>query len=78
MLVSVLVRSSNLFSVVLLSSYWYRPFSQVGVAWQAQNAWKNFYEHAVSKVVQKDCQPRKLNRNDAMDRGRWKKLMKVG
>jgi len=30
------------------------------------------------KVVQKDCQARKLNREDAMDRGRWKKLIKIG
>jgi len=30
------------------------------------------------KVVQKDCQARNLNREDAMDRGRWKKLIKIG
>jgi len=29
-------------------------------------------------VVQKDCQVRKLNREDAMDHSRWKKLIKVG
>ena len=29
-------------------------------------------------VVQNDCQARKLNREDAMDRSRWKKLIKVG
>jgi len=29
-------------------------------------------------VVQKDCQARKLNRQDAMDCGRWKKLIKIG
>jgi len=28
------------------------------------------------EVVQKDCQARKLNREDAMDRSRWKKLDK--
>jgi len=28
------------------------------------------------EVVQKDCQARNLNREDAMDRGRWKKLIK--
>jgi len=28
------------------------------------------------EVVQKDCQARKLNREDAMDRSRWKKLIK--
>ena len=27
-------------------------------------------------VVQKDCQARKLNREDAMDRSRWKKQIK--
>jgi len=30
------------------------------------------------EVVQKDCQARNLNREDAMDRGRWKKLTKIG
>jgi len=30
------------------------------------------------EVVQKDCQARNLNMEDAMDRGRWKKLIKIG
>jgi len=30
------------------------------------------------EVVQKDCQARNLNREDAMDRSRWKKLIKIG
>jgi len=30
------------------------------------------------EVVQKDCQAHNLNREDAMERGRWKKLMKSG
>jgi len=30
------------------------------------------------EVVQKDCQARNLNSEDAMDNGRWKKLIKVG
>jgi len=30
------------------------------------------------EVVQKDCQARSLNREDAMDRGRWKKFIKIG
>jgi len=30
------------------------------------------------EVVQKDYQARNLNKEDAMDRGRWKKLMKIG
>jgi len=29
------------------------------------------------EVVQEDCQARNLIREDAMDRGRWKKLMMV-
>jgi len=30
------------------------------------------------EVVQNDCQAHKLNREDAMDHSRWKKLIKVG
>ena len=30
------------------------------------------------EIVQKDCQARKFNKEDAMDRGRWKKLIKIG
>jgi len=30
------------------------------------------------EVVQKDCQARNLNREDAVDRSRWKKLIKIG
>jgi len=30
------------------------------------------------EVVQKDRQARNLNKEDAMDRGRWKKLIKIG
>jgi len=30
------------------------------------------------EVVQKDCQAHNLNKKDAMDRGRWKKLIKIG
>jgi len=30
------------------------------------------------EVVQKDCHACNLNREDAMDRGRWKKLIKIG
>jgi len=32
----------------------------------------------MEKVVQKDCQARNLNKEDAMDRGRQKKLIKIG
>jgi len=28
------------------------------------------------KIVQKDCQAHKLNREDAMNRSRWRKLIK--
>jgi len=30
------------------------------------------------EVVQRDCEARNLNREDAVDRGRWKKLIKIG
>jgi len=30
------------------------------------------------EVVHKDCQARNLNKEDAMDRGRWKRLIKIG
>jgi len=30
------------------------------------------------EVVQKDCQARNLKKEDAMDHGRWKKLIKIG
>jgi len=30
------------------------------------------------EVVQKNCQARNLHREDAMDRGRWKKMIKIG
>jgi len=31
-----------------------------------------------TEVVQKDCQPCKLNKEDAMDHRRWRKLIKDG
>jgi len=31
-----------------------------------------------TEVVQKDCKARNLNGENAMDRGRWKKLIKIG
>jgi len=31
-----------------------------------------------TEVVQNDCQARKLNMENAIDRSRWKKLIKVG
>jgi len=35
-------------------------------------------KRAWREVVQKDCQARDLIREDAMDRSRWKKLIKIG
>jgi len=32
-------------------------------------------KRTLKEVVQKDCQAHNLNKEDAMDRGRWKKLM---
>jgi len=31
-----------------------------------------------TEVVQKDCQAHNLSKEDAMDRSRWKKLIKIG
>ena len=41
-----------------------------GSMYQPKRTWR--------EVVQKDCQARNLNKEDAMDRGRWKKLIKIG
>jgi len=30
------------------------------------------------EVVQQDCQERNVNKEDAIDHGRWKKLIKIG
>ena len=30
------------------------------------------------RLCKKDCQAHNLNREDAMDRGRWKKVIKIG
>jgi len=35
-------------------------------------------KRTLKEVVQKDCQARNLNKEDAMNRGRWKKLIKTG
>jgi len=35
-------------------------------------------KRTLKEVVQKDCQARNLNKEDAMDCGRWKKLVKIG
>jgi len=35
-------------------------------------------ERTWRKVVQKDCQARRSNREDAVDRSRWRKLIKDG
>jgi len=40
--------------------------------------WIKIAKRTWREVVQKDCQARSLNRQDAMDRTRWKKLIKIG
>jgi len=44
--------------------------------WMAPN--QEVDQRGHGEVVQKDCKARNLNREDAMDRGRWKKLIKIG
>jgi len=39
---------------------------------------KKCMEYEVKEVVQKDCQAHNLDKQDAMDHGRWKKLIKTG
>jgi len=39
---------------------------------------RNRLKRTWKEVVQKDCQAHNLNKEDAMDRGRWKKLIKIG
>jgi len=45
------------------------------IRWQAPN--QEVDQRTWREVVQKDCQARNLNREDAMDCGRWKKLIKI-
>jgi len=40
--------------------------------------WRGRPKRTWRKVVQKDCQAHNLKREDAVDRGRWKKLIKIG
>jgi len=47
---------------------WRAPDQQVDQ--RGKRTWK--------EVVQKDCQARNLNKENAMDRGRWKKMIKIG
>jgi len=35
-------------------------------------------ERTWKELVQKDCQARNLKKENAMDRGRWRKLIKIG
>ena len=35
-------------------------------------------DNILGNLVPKDCQARNLNREDAVDRSRWKKLIKIG
>ena len=42
--------------------------------WRAPD--QEVHQKGHGEVVQKDCQARNLNREDAMDHGRWNKLIK--
>ena len=46
--------------------------------WRAPDQEVDQRGHENKEVVQKDCQARNLNKEDAMDSGRWKKLIKTG
>ena len=46
--------------------------------WRAPDQEVDRRGHGRGEAVQKDCQARSLNKEDAMDRGRWKKLIKIG
>jgi len=46
--------------------------------WRAPNQERGRPKRAWKEVVQKDCQACNLNKEDAMDCGRWKKLIKIG
>ena len=47
------------------------------VEWRAPDQEVDERGHA-ERLCKKDCQARNLNREDAMDCGRWKKLIKIG
>ena len=44
--------------------------------WRAPDQEVDQRGHGV-RLCEKDCQTRNLNREDAIDRGRWKKLIKI-
>ena len=46
--------------------------------WRAPDQEVDQRGHGERFFVQKDCQARNLNREYAMDRGRWKTLIKIG
>jgi len=49
--------------------YWVKKFMEYGVkSPRPKRTW--------TEVVEKDCQARKLNKEDAVDRSRWRKLIK--
>jgi len=76
--------------IISLQQNWLRWYRHV--LWKEDTDWvKKCMEYEVEgsrprgrpkriwrEVMQKDCQARNLNREDAMDRGRWKKLIKTG
>ena len=38
--------------------------------------WNKFRQKTWKEVVREDCQARKLNKEDAMDRCKWRKMIK--
>jgi len=47
------------------------------VEWRAPDLEVDQRGHG-DRLCKKDCQARSLNREDAIDHGRWKKLIKIG
>ena len=46
--------------------------------WRVPNQEVSRPKRTWTEIVQKDCQARKLNMEDAMDHSRWRKLIKDG
>jgi len=64
---------SNNFSDVLTNNDWVKKCMEYEVEGsrprgRPKRTWR--------EVVENDCQARKLNKEDAVDRGRWRKLVK--
>jgi len=56
---------------------WVKKCMEYEVEWRAPDQEVDERGHA-ERLCKKDCQARNLNREDAMDCGRWKKLIKIG